>query len=312
MESLGKRIERARNNKDLSQEALARELQVSRQMVSKWELDQAVPKTSRIEKICKTLDISVNELVYGIDNKISKDSQEKDASTVDSKSIRLKMLINRIAVTACILVIILVASYLAYSVYKLVILNTLSSKVAKYANLENYYCKIISYDDKGLDSTQEIWYKDGVYKIVDIINENNEKIKSTKILDLNKQKRYIFNDEEKTVIEKKLLQTDDYENGIYMYKQFPQVLKEEKQKYKSISFSFKKLSYYVEDGVIILEVNNEAIQLEKDTYLPISAMDIENLKEKKKSQKIREYYSIDLNSVKEEDINIPNEYNLVK
>lgn len=308
METLGKRIERARNNKDLSQEALAREVQVSRQMVSKWELDQATPKTSRIEKICKALDISVNELVYGITDLSDADKNEKEIP-VARRSLTMKMLMNRVAVTACILIIISIASYLAYSVYKLAILNTLNSKVAKYANLENYYCKIVSYDNNGLESTQEIWYKDGVYKIVDI---NNENIRVTRILDLNKQKRYMFNEEEKTVIERNLLQSDGYENGMYMYTLFPSMLREEKSKYKEIAFGLKRLSYYLEDEIIILEVQNEVIHLEKDTYLPLLRMNIENSEEKKKSNQERKYYDIDLDIVKEEDINIPNDYKLVK
>lgn len=308
METLGKRIERARNNKDLSQEALARELQVSRQMVSKWELDQATPKTSRIEKICKALDISVNELVYGITDLSDADKNEKEIP-VARRSLTMKMLMNRVAVTACILIIISIASYLAYSVYKLAILNTLNSKVAKYANLENYYCKIVSYDNNGLESTKEIWYKDGVYKVVDI---NNENIRTTKILDLNKQKRYMFNEEEKTVIERNLLQSDVYENGMYMYSLFPSMLREEKSKYKEIAFGLKRLSYYLEDGIIILEVKNEVIHLEKGTYLPLLRMSIENSEEKKKSEQAREYYNIDLDIVKEEDINIPNDYTLIK
>lgn len=312
METLGKRIERARNNKDLSQEALARELQVSRQMVSKWELDQASPKTSRLEKISKALDIPLSDLVYGVNGDLDgNENQSKEESPV-AKTLKRRMVRTRIVITTCILVMFMITLYLAYSVYKLAILNNLSSKVAQYANLENYYCKVVSYDDNGLESTQEIWYKDGVYKIVDIVDNNNEKVRTTKILDLNQNKRYLFNDEEKTVVERNLLQTDGYENGMYMYTLFPSILEKEISNYNMIAFGLSKLSYYKEGDVMGLEVRNEIIYLEKDTYLPISRARIVSHNEKKRSEQIREYYDIDLNIVKEEDFDIPVDYTIIK
>ena len=49
--------------KGLSQEAVAKELGISRQAVSKWETDLAQPDLDNLKKICEILDISADELL---------------------------------------------------------------------------------------------------------------------------------------------------------------------------------------------------------------------------------------------------------
>lgn len=63
MSSFGERLYEARRKSGLSQEAFSDKLGVSRQMISKWELGTATPRTSRMKKICETLQISCDELV---------------------------------------------------------------------------------------------------------------------------------------------------------------------------------------------------------------------------------------------------------
>lgn len=63
--TLGERICRARSARNLSQAALAEALGVSRQSVSKWETDQAVPDLDKLVKLCELFDISLDELVRG-------------------------------------------------------------------------------------------------------------------------------------------------------------------------------------------------------------------------------------------------------
>ena len=52
-----------RRKKGLSQEAVAKELGISRQAVSKWETDLAQPDLDNLKKICEILDISADELL---------------------------------------------------------------------------------------------------------------------------------------------------------------------------------------------------------------------------------------------------------
>ena len=46
--TLGEKITHLRNTAGLSQEALADKLGVSRQSVSKWEMDQALPQIDKV------------------------------------------------------------------------------------------------------------------------------------------------------------------------------------------------------------------------------------------------------------------------
>ena len=56
--TLGERLTELRKKKNLSQEEVAEKLNVTRQTVSKWELDQSTPDFDKIVPICKLYNIS--------------------------------------------------------------------------------------------------------------------------------------------------------------------------------------------------------------------------------------------------------------
>ena len=60
-------IRRIRENKKMTQEALAEKIYVSSKAVSKWETGQGFPDISLLEPLAKALDISVIELLSGDD-----------------------------------------------------------------------------------------------------------------------------------------------------------------------------------------------------------------------------------------------------
>ena len=63
--TLGERLTCLRKQKNLSQEEVANQLNVSRQTVSKWELDQSLPDFDKIMPICNLYEISSEELLTG-------------------------------------------------------------------------------------------------------------------------------------------------------------------------------------------------------------------------------------------------------
>jgi transcriptional regulator with XRE-family HTH domain len=63
--SLGENIYKHRTSRSQSQTDLADLLEVSRQSVSKWENDSAVPDLDKLIRISKIFDISLDELVFG-------------------------------------------------------------------------------------------------------------------------------------------------------------------------------------------------------------------------------------------------------
>lgn len=61
--TLGENIYRLRSEKNMSQLDLADALEVSRQSVSKWENDSAVPELEKLMKMAKLFEVSLDELV---------------------------------------------------------------------------------------------------------------------------------------------------------------------------------------------------------------------------------------------------------
>ena len=73
--TIGEKIAKKRNELGLSQEAFAEKISVSRQAVSKWEMDQALPQLDKIMQICKLFSITADEL---LDTTTSEDEIKKE------------------------------------------------------------------------------------------------------------------------------------------------------------------------------------------------------------------------------------------
>ena len=61
--TLGKKIYTLRSAAQISQEALAERLDVSRQSVSKWEIDQAVPQIDKVLLLSELFSVSCDSLL---------------------------------------------------------------------------------------------------------------------------------------------------------------------------------------------------------------------------------------------------------
>ena len=67
MVQIGSRILEYRKKMNMSQEEFANKIGVSRQAVSKWELDKAYPDLDKLGDICGMFDLSLDELVNGVE-----------------------------------------------------------------------------------------------------------------------------------------------------------------------------------------------------------------------------------------------------
>jgi len=63
VKDFGQRIQALRKEKHLSQEALAEEIGVSRQAISKWECNEATPDMVNLSILAETLDVTVDQLI---------------------------------------------------------------------------------------------------------------------------------------------------------------------------------------------------------------------------------------------------------
>ena len=64
-ETIGGRIARLRKAKNMTQEALAEQMGVSGQAVSKWENDQSCPDISILSRLARVLGVTTDELLTG-------------------------------------------------------------------------------------------------------------------------------------------------------------------------------------------------------------------------------------------------------
>ncbi len=61
--TIGEKITKLRTTEGLSQEQLAEKVQVSRQSISKWEMDQALPQIDKVLLLCEIFGVSTDELL---------------------------------------------------------------------------------------------------------------------------------------------------------------------------------------------------------------------------------------------------------
>ena len=61
--TIGEKIAHLRTVQGLSQEQLAEKINVSRQSISKWEMDQALPQIDKVLQLCEILDVSADDFL---------------------------------------------------------------------------------------------------------------------------------------------------------------------------------------------------------------------------------------------------------
>ena len=80
--TLGEKIQELRRRNAMSQDVLAEKLEVSRQAVSKWERDEAMPETDKIIKIAQLFSVSTDYLLM----QEPEQSTKREAPTYQSQT----------------------------------------------------------------------------------------------------------------------------------------------------------------------------------------------------------------------------------
>lgn len=84
--SLGKNLFNARKKRGLSQEEVAQKLGVSRQTISKWELDETLPDICQSKKLANLYGLSLDELIeFDIDVKEIQEVIDRTSDAVSEK-----------------------------------------------------------------------------------------------------------------------------------------------------------------------------------------------------------------------------------
>lgn len=90
-ETIGSRIAKYRKAKGMTQEALANEMGVSAQAVSKWETDTSCPDISTLPQLCKILGITTDELLTGKNDAV-KLVPQAERKSLEELTFRVKVL----------------------------------------------------------------------------------------------------------------------------------------------------------------------------------------------------------------------------
>ena len=79
--TFGEKLQDLRRQAGMSQETLAERLEVSRQAVSKWERDEAMPETEKVIRIARVFDVSLDKLLLDSDARNEKQMPQSIAYT---------------------------------------------------------------------------------------------------------------------------------------------------------------------------------------------------------------------------------------
>ena len=112
--SLGQNILKLRKKNGFSQEQLGEKIDVTRQTISNWELDETAPNPSQLKLLSKVLKVSIDEL---LNNNISNILVEKVSNTERLAELVLRI-IKYIGIIFMITLIIDIISFIVFMFVK--------------------------------------------------------------------------------------------------------------------------------------------------------------------------------------------------
>lgn len=269
-----------RKGKGWSQEELADKLGLSRQAISKWEVGTSKPDIDNVIKISKLFEISIDELV---NNEIVK--TEAISIYVNKNNKR-----DRVLKWLRLLMIVLVIIYVVYVIYKFVMLFRITQAELQYKDLNNYHYVITKYDETGLKEKEECWYKDGVSKTVNILQQNGETNTKITYIDSDSNVGYAVNNSETTSL-------SIYEDTkSQFYNSLPIEIRKESLGVDMLSIVWDfDMNIVIQEDNIFFYINDSFIHFEKGTMKPIAFYYKDNIYNKY----LVTFFTIELNCVDE-------------
>jgi len=186
----GEELIKYRKAKCYSQEDLANIIGVSRQTIHMWEANKSIPDTDNISKLCQVLNVNIEQLCSGMNN------------CQEFKPQKTKQSIKKLKYFILLLLVFFLIIFGLIVIRRMLILNNIKNKLTLFDNLNNYSYRIDILknhnNSKNELDTTEVYYKDGILKMVHSTN-TNEKI-NTIWINYNTNEGYSFDEDNKTVI----------------------------------------------------------------------------------------------------------------
>ena len=170
---LGNLILKYRKQKNLSQEELAKEIGVTRQTISKWELNETSPDLKQAVKLAEIFDIDFNKII----NQIKEKEPQK---VILNDRIKNYTLILSLSLLVIIIVSLISIFFYNYGYNKnhstIYVVCTLNEKQYQYAITFDDTNDVIQYE--GHDYIHKIAYEKGKRKkAIDVLTDINNHFK---------------------------------------------------------------------------------------------------------------------------------------
>jgi len=164
---LGKKILELRKKENLSQEQLAEKMNVTRQTISKWELNETSPDIKQAKELSKIFKVSLDDLT---DNDVSSILVEKVSNTEKLAGIIIKIL-KALGIIFLVILVIDVISLILFSALKTTTITKESAKVEmNCVKGNNTYIITVDTDEiYTCDNCSKEMYKD-IKNIIDYSN----------------------------------------------------------------------------------------------------------------------------------------------
>ncbi|MBO5477245.1 MAG: helix-turn-helix transcriptional regulator [Clostridia bacterium] len=116
---IGKFISECRKNKKLTQSQLAEKLDITDRAISKWETGKSMPDPSLMLKLCKELDITVNELLSGekLNDENYQERADENMINIAKESEKNKKIRNRFIIAFSCIILIGLIYFTGYIIY---------------------------------------------------------------------------------------------------------------------------------------------------------------------------------------------------
>ena len=153
------KIIKLRKEQGLSQEEFGMKINVSRQTISKWEAEQALPDYESLKQISEVFGVSVDCLL---------DDNTDNLKQTTKKSRGIKTLnFKKVLALSLIVIATLTVAYLVYSTYKFILLLGHHNRVQAIPDYESYSEKIVT---KSSDKNQGFGELESIHYLS--VNEN--------------------------------------------------------------------------------------------------------------------------------------------
>ena len=298
----GNKLLRIRKGQDMSQDKLAELVGVTRQTIYLWESNQNLPDVEKIAKLCDVLNITLPDLVDGMNIKenISELNDTTD-NTIKKRKINIKVIVKSVI----LLVLALIIVYIMTSTIKFFRLKNILSKWEEIDRKDNYYFNYVKiYTDKDgspLEEAQayEVYLKNNILITV-YKNVKTQDVSFIMIDDFNTNER-ITTDEENKTYKRSNIDIDTTKLSSYL----PNTLKFDSYSNSSIlavSFDPKYIVKKNKENYII-EVDSLTTIINKDTGLIFYEEDTDK---NTKLNSCVKYFTVELDTNKEFVIDLDN------